>query len=211
MALPKVRGARDESRVIHHELGHWLMAREVGFDTGGVIVQRAPDGAIHGSAKVFPRASVMLDTTGAIDDYLTRRVMVLCTGVIVEIEWYSKNLGRLLDEDELADVYENGVIDVSGLSDKGKIEELLVILSGLRNKPVSELPDFAAQISDLFTEIYNQAKVKAEKFLDKLYVMAEITSKEKWQSREMLEVPLERLLEIESLSETRLKMMSPAI
>lgn len=211
MALPKVEGARDESRVIHHELGHWLMAREVGFDTGSVIVQIAPDGAIHGSAKVFPRASVMLDTTGAIDDYLTRRVMVLCAGVIVEIEWYSKNLGRLLDKDELADVYENGVIDSSGLSDKGKIEELLVILSGMRSKPVIELSDFSVQISDLFTEIYNQAKVIAERFLDKLYVMAEIASKEKWQSHDMLEVPLERLLQIEILAENHLRAMSPAI
>lgn len=209
MALPKTSQQQDDDRVIHHELGHWLMAREMGFTAGKIFLKRI-GGKASGHAKVYPRASTRLSTAEAVDDYLTKRIMVLFAGVIVEVEWYRKTFVKDLDEDDIDHIYENGVIDHSGLNDKGKVEELLVVLAGIRNGPAAKYPDLSYQTRVIFVELYNQAINLVGRFLDKLYTLAELVKEEQWQSNGILDVPNERLVELEDVAAERVTEKPPA-
>ncbi len=194
MALPVTKHAIDDSRVIHHELGHWLMAREMGFSVGQIFIERK-SGKASGHATVYPTAPSRLDTAEAVDDYLSRRIRVLLAGVIVEIEWYKKTFGKDLGE-ELDRIYENGVIDHSGINDKGKAEELLVILAGIRKEPTAKYHDLSYQTRALFVEIYREAKQLVGRFLEKLFTLADLVANEPWQNHTTLDVKNERLIEL---------------
>ena len=194
MALPVTKHAIDDSRVIHHELGHWLMAREMGFSVGQIFIERK-SGKASGHATVYPTAPSRLVTAEAVDDYLSRRIRVLLAGVIVEIEWYKKTFGKDLGE-ELDRIYENGVIDHSGINDKGKAEELLVILAGIRKEPTAKYHDLSYQTRALFVEIYREAKQLVGRFLEKLFTLADLVANEPWQNHTTLDVTNERLVEL---------------
>jgi hypothetical protein len=66
------------------------MAREVGFDIGAITVDTYR-GKAGGAAKVFPWAQTQLKNAAAVDEYLTKRIMVLCAGVRLEVEWYHRD------------------------------------------------------------------------------------------------------------------------
>ncbi|TFZ37798.1 hypothetical protein EWW49_00335 [Pseudomonas syringae] len=198
MALPVTKHAVDDSRVIHHELGHWLMAREMGFSVGQIFIQRM-NGQASGHATVYPRASSRLCKAEAVDDYISRRIRVLLAGSIVEIEWYKKTFGAALGK-QLDRFYENPVIDHSGIGDKAKAEELLVILAGIRKELKAKhnfLPD---QIRILFVEIYRDTKLIVETFLEKLFILADLVESEPWQNYKTLTVENERLTELSDIA-----------
>ena len=194
MALPVTTYEIDDSRVIHHELGHWLMAREMGFNVGQIFIKRK-SGEAYGHSTVYPSASRRLDTAEAVDDYLSKRIRVLLAGVIVEIEWYKKMFGNELGK-QFDRIYENPVIDRSGISDKGKAEELIAILVGIRKDQTAKYNTLSDQIRVLFVELYRDAKLLVEAFLVKLFSLADLVAKEPWQNGATLDVTIERLIEL---------------
>jgi len=198
MALPATTHTIDDSRVIHHELGHWLMAREMGFSVGHIFIERKSAKA-SGHAKVYPRAPSRLDKAEAVDDYLSKRIRVLLAGVIVEIEWYKKTFGDELGK-QLDRIYENPVIDRSGINDKGKAEELLAILAGIRKAPTAQYNAFSDQVRALFVEIYRDAKLLIEAFLEKLFALADLVANEPWQNDTTLDVTNRRLIELNDVA-----------
>lgn len=219
MALPVTKDDIDVSRVIHHELGHWMMAREMGFSVGQIFIKRM-HGKASGHAKAFPRAQSRLDTAESVDGYLSNRIKVLLAGTIVEIEWYKKAFGKNLIQEDFDSIYENGVMDHSGVNDKAKAEELLVVLAGIRNERTARYDDLTKQIRTHFVELYHEAEQLAESFLEELFVLAELVSKEPWQSYGMLVVTNERLTELSEIAnqtldaqqgEGRLSRQSPVV
>lgn len=202
MALPVTKDDIDVSRVIHHELGHWLMAREMGFSVGQIFI-KLMHGKASGHAKAFPRAQSRLDTAESVDGYLSNRIKVLLAGTIVEIEWYKKTFEQSFDQDDFDRIYENGVIDHSGVNDKSKAEELLVVMAGIRNERTARYDDLTTQIRTHFVELYHEAEQIAGGFLEKLFVLAELVSKEPWQGY-MLVVPNERLTELSEIADQTL-------
>ncbi|MEE5062628.1 hypothetical protein V2J97_01125 [Pseudomonas alliivorans] len=199
MALPRLSDQQDVRRVIHHELGHWLMAREVGFDIGAISVDTYR-GKAGGAAKVFPRAQTQLKNAAAVDEYLTKRIMVLCAGVRTEIEWYHRDPTIPFSREYIDDVYENGVIDTSGLTDKGKIDELLVILAGIRFTAATDNRALSIQHRALFEEIYHESCRISECFMDKLFALAKLVVEERWISTSKLVVRSNRLIELEMIA-----------
>ena len=198
MELPKLNEQQDVKRVIHHELGHWLMAREVGFKTGGVYVDTYR-GKAAGAATVFPKAANQLVTALAVEEYLTKRIMVLCAGVLAEIEWYAKNIPNF-EEEQVNDVYENGVIDTSGLTDKGRIDELMIILAGIRSEPTTKKAEEDQNQRDLFVDVYEKAREVFIGFEEKLFALAKLVEKEKWNSATKLTIPETRIIELEKIA-----------
>ncbi|ATN12542.1 hypothetical protein CRN80_24155 [Pseudomonas sp. FDAARGOS_380] len=198
MALPKLSEQQDVRRVIHHELGHWLMAREVGFKIGGVCVDTYR-GKAAGAATVFPKPSNKLVSAQAVEEYLTNRIMVLCAGVIAEIEWYVKNTLNFKTEN-VNDVYENGVIDTSGLTDKGRIDELMIILTGIRTEPTAIKTEADQTQRNLFIEVYEETRRIFVGFKDKLFALAKLVENEKWTSVTELTVPNNRLIELDEIT-----------
>lgn len=163
-------------RIIHHELGHWLMSRHVGFDTGeikiGMLANRTP----YGHATVYPTPKSQLVQSIDIYDHLLNRTAVLCAGVIADIEWHKRYSSSDYDSEDTQYLYENGVMDATALSDRGKIEELLYVMNGIKNPPSQD----SEEIMNQHHEIRTEAWMKASEFIDDnpiLFGMGEILVK----------------------------------
>ena len=147
---------RELNRTIHHELGHWLVAQHVGFKVGKISVENTHNGMI-GSSHIEPYAKRQLTDPKSIAEHIFNRIVVLCAGVAAEIQWKANELGRLLNVRESTRVYDHGVMDETGLNDKGKIHELSYILISLQHPPTDDMSLIAQRASDLFADAFGQA------------------------------------------------------
>jgi hypothetical protein len=109
----------------YHEAGHWVVARQLGFETGEIkieIQQRGKDFGHSGSARIVPRLQID-SIKDSIEKYLRNRIAVLFAGVIAQmkfIEKYKKN-------EETSKM----LLGSHGADDHKIIKELLCILRGL--------------------------------------------------------------------------------
>lgn len=149
-------------RIIHHELGHWLMSRHVGFDTGEIKIGMLANGTPYGHATVYPTPKGQLIQAIDIYKHLLDRVAVLCAGVIADIEWHKRYSSSDYDSDDTEYLYANGVMDATGLSDRGKIEELLYVMNGIKNQPSQDSEEIMNQRHEIRTEAW----IKASEFID---------------------------------------------
>lgn len=160
-------------RIIHHELGHWLMSRHVGFDTGDIKIGRLVNGTAYGHSTVYPTPKNQLVQVVDIYEHLMNRTAVLCAGVIADIEWHKRYASFNYDADDTEYLYVNGVMDATGLSDSGKIDELLYVMNGIKNPPSQD----SEEIMNQHLEIRTEAWIKASEFIDNnpiLFGMGEI-------------------------------------
>ncbi|MNJ52293.1 hypothetical protein D3C77_476220 [compost metagenome] len=126
--------------------------------------------------------------------------MVLCAGVRTEIEWYHRDSTIPFSEEDIHDIYENGVIDTSGLTDKGKMDELLIILAGIRFTAAADNRALNIQHRALFEEIYQKSCKISVHFMDKLFALAKLVTQERWISSSKLVVRSNRLIELELIA-----------
>ncbi|MEG3133077.1 hypothetical protein SC206_05820 [Rouxiella sp. T17] len=124
-------------RAIYHELGHWLMGRNVGFDVGKIIIGTSHVG-VYGNSAINPSPKTKLDSTNAIYEHLFNRVCILNAGVIADILWHKKYELEIDSKNDTSFFYNNGVMDKTAITDKGKIEELLPIMNGIVNTPAQD-------------------------------------------------------------------------
>ena len=141
-------------RAIYHELGHWLMGRKVGFDVGSIIIGQSNFG-VYGNSEVKPVPKTKFDSTNAIYDHLFNRVCVLNAGVIVDIIWHKKYEPEIDKNNETKYFFENGVMDKTAITDKGKINELLFIMNGIVNTPTQDEKTLENQMNEIQKEAWN--------------------------------------------------------
>jgi len=147
-------------RAIYHELGHWLMGRHVGFDVGSIKIGKSNFG-VFGNSEVKPIPRTKLESANAIYEHLFDRVCILCAGVISDIIWHKKYEPKIDEENDDDYFYSNGVMDKTGITDKGKIIELLFVMNGIVNTPVQDKAILEKQMD----EIQDKAWDRALKFL----------------------------------------------
>lgn len=143
-------------RAIYHELGHWLMGRHVGFDVGSIKVGRSNFG-VFGNSEVHPIPKTKLDSANAIYGHLFDRVSILCAGVISDIIWHKKYEPEIDEENDDNYFYSNGVMDKTGITDKGKIIELLFVMNGIINAPVQDETLLEKQMGEIQNEAWDRA------------------------------------------------------
>lgn len=124
-------------RAMYHELGHWLMGRNVGFDVGSITIEKSNFG-VYGNSEINPSPKTKLDSTNAIYEHLFNRVCILNAGVIADILWHKKYEPEIDSKNDTCFFYNNGVMDKTAITDKGKIEELLPIMNGIVNTPAQD-------------------------------------------------------------------------
>jgi hypothetical protein len=144
-------------RVIYHELGHWLMGRKVGYDVGSIKIGQSKIG-VYGNSEVKPIPKTKLDSTDAIYEHLFNRVCILTAGVIADIIWHKKYEPEIDKENNTEFFYENGVMDITALSDKGKILELLFIMNGIVNTPVQDEKSLEEQMAAIQNKAWDTSK-----------------------------------------------------
>lgn len=149
-------------RVIHHELGHWLMSRHLGFNVGEIKIGLTAIYDVYGHSTVFPYPKNKFSNLADVYDHMEKRVMILCAGVIADIIWHIEYASGSDDEGDMSYLYNNGVMDATGLTDEGKIEELVCVMNGIVNIPSQEPKGYKFQRK----QILDVAWLKACEYLD---------------------------------------------
>lgn len=144
---------KQHKRAIYHELGHWLVGRKVGFDVGSILIGQS-DFGVYGSSEINPFPKTKLDSVNDIYNHLFNRVCVLIAGVIADIIWHEKYEPEIEKENETKYFYENGVMDKTAITDKGKITELLFIMNGIVNDPSQDEETLENQMNEIQKEAW---------------------------------------------------------
>ncbi|PRD15410.1 hypothetical protein [Pantoea coffeiphila] len=184
-------------RAIYHELGHWLVGREVGFDVGNITIGESYFG-VYGNSEVKPIPKTKLTSANAVYDHLFNRVCVLLAGVIADVIWHKKYEPDIDKENDIEYFYTNGVMDKTAITDKGKINELLFIMNGIANTPTQD----EKSLEDQMAKIQSEAWSRSLNLLNKNKYL-ELTGKElirEFEDSQMNEFTNEYLIQLQENS-----------
>lgn len=200
--LPTLTNEQQEDRIAHHDIAQRLMSKQLGFDTGQLFIGTRfwqPSSL----SKNHSKASTKLDSSVTIAEHLRKRIMVLFAGVISDVHWFDKLPGFELTEAHLTSIYNNGVVDGTRLTDKDKIEELLVILCGIEHEPSESYQLLVDQMNEIYSELYKAALNIFNSFAEKLPILTGLAVKENFSNGRLI-VSDDRLVDLEADTDTLL-------
>ncbi|WP_159513899.1 MULTISPECIES: hypothetical protein [Enterobacter] len=171
--LPPLTPQQNIERVLFHELGHWIMSRHIGFDVGEIKLTTNNYTQVHGSSTVHPHPVKKLQTIQDVDEHIIDRMSILCAGVLADLVWHELFLKIEIKQEHVEKIFEDGIMDNTGLNDKRKIEELVHIINGIRNAPSSDGKCLEAQFNLIVAEAWNKAKEVINENNEKLKNMAQ--------------------------------------
>jgi hypothetical protein len=114
-----------KKELIRHELGHWFVAKELGFARGDIrlkIIEQFGNFGHQGSSTIFPEPHI--DNLKKLDSYLINRICILYAGVATQLIF--------LNDEEISSNKTESLLDSYGTDDNSKIQELLFIVRGIR-------------------------------------------------------------------------------
>ena len=109
--------------VIRHEVGHWVLAKCLGFRTGDIAIEILRHGNSYGhngAATIFPEPDI--SNLNALYEYIGNRICVLFAGVI----------SQTLEKFNINDTTAANLLEIDGTDDHNKIRELLFIARGIK-------------------------------------------------------------------------------
>lgn len=152
-------------KVLTHELGHWLVARHLGFSTGEIEITihlRSENKGVReyyqdGSSMVYP--APVVKSLDDLKDYLDKRFQVLYAGIAAQT--YNKGMTA----DEIGEAME---LDAG--SDLRTVRELAPILRGMIYGPETTSEESEKQCSEMLNPSWEKS----------LAVVTEIYPKIEW-------------------------------
>ncbi|WP_440779953.1 hypothetical protein ACTACN_00825 [Pseudomonas syringae] len=141
-------------KVLKHELGHWLMARHVGFKTGNIeITMHKKEGLRgssfyiqEGSSRVYP--DPVVKNTNDLKEYLQKRFQILYAGTFAQVH------GKNMTDEEI-----DHELEVDGASDLRVIRELAPILRGMLYGPEKGDEAFEIQFQEMMAPIRQKTRI----------------------------------------------------
>lgn len=156
-------------RVAQHEMGHYVVARAMGFRTGDVTIELlgAFDGH-RGTAEVtLPIATGSIELVA---DYLRRRVLVLYAGGVAEALPRYGSPSKKVDIDHALEIIRN---PASGAEqDHAKAKELIHVLRNVTRCATSSDVETQAQLDELDRELFGRAVELVELHVDTILGLA---------------------------------------
>ena len=155
-------------KVLRHELGHWLVARHLGFDVGDIEIEvikldekkgGANQYTHRGSSKVFLEPTIK--SFSDLHNYLDQRIQVLYAGVLAQT--HRQNL----NDEELGNVI---ALDAQG--DQDKIEELSILVRGWIRETDMDTAVLDKKTNEFITESWNKCKASIAELYPTLGKMA---------------------------------------
>ncbi len=156
-------------KVLKHELGHWLVARHLGFDVGDIEItirklEEKNKGANQyvqdGSSRVIPKP--MIKTLDDLREYLDKRIQVLYAGVLAQIH------GQKLTTEKVGEVI---ALDAPG--DQKTIEELAILVQGWIREIDTDQTMLNDKTNDFITACWDKSQSCVAELYPKLEKMAE--------------------------------------
>ncbi|MEE4634124.1 hypothetical protein V2K98_11385 [Pseudomonas alliivorans] len=158
---------RQLNTTLHHELGHWLVARHFNFNVGQVSV-RCDGRQLFGTSHIEPYSPVQLKSAESVYAHVFNRMVVLCAGVVADIATRGPNASQTV----IDNAYTKGVMDATGLNDRGKVDELMYILLSIKHEPSSDAVVINDRAQLVFGEAYGRASELISGFFPKIEEMA---------------------------------------
>lgn len=157
MTLPRITEQQEKERILNHELGHWFAATYYDFHIDHLAIEGNDHVVKSGHVNMYPRPKI--ENIYDMEEYLLSRIVILCAGACMDDAWY--NALHPLTEDQRSTLFNSGLINKTGLSDRSKISEHLPVISaikfGVSNNKIEE--------DERFGSILNEAWQKAAKIL----------------------------------------------
>ena len=152
-------------RVAQHEMGHYVIARAMGFRTGDVSVEII--GPIDGHRGA---ATVMLpEPTGTIDEvrsYLERRVIVLYAGAAAETLPQQHSPSKRVDVNRAIEILRKP--GEGAEQDHAKVRELIHLLRNVQHSTTDSLDDVVTQreLDVLDEKLFQRAVELVERYAE---------------------------------------------
>lgn len=139
-------------RVAQHEVGHYVVARALGFKTGSITLTITDlVGGHRASSEIIP--SCALEDIQAIIDYLERRATVLYSGVLAE----SLSNGKLNNDSALKSLRTGG-----GVRDYDKVRELIQLIRNLKHPSSTTEVEIQNELDLIDNDLWNRAAAIVE-------------------------------------------------
>lgn len=139
-------------RIGQHEVGHFIVARVLGFKTGSITLTITDLlGGHRAGSEIIPSCALSGDQE--IIDYLERRVTVLYSGAHAE----SLFEGQLNNEHALQCVQSGG-----GVRDYDKVRELIQLIRNLKYPSATTEYEIQSSLSSIENELWNRAAAIVE-------------------------------------------------
>lgn len=141
--------------LIKHELGHWLTARHLGFDVGGITLRidlaidrrsNKPFFGHHGTAHIDP--TPIFKDLNEVETYLINRLTVLYAGVAAQV----------MDLEDATEDLTTKLLNTDGASDLRVIQELMPIIQGIRSRHPTDRETRANDAQPIMHEVWDNAR-----------------------------------------------------
>lgn len=158
-------------RVAQHEMGHYVVARALGFRTGDVSIELTGpiDGHRGAAAVTLPTATGSIDL---IADYLRRRVIVLYAGGIAEALPRYGSPSKKVDIESAIKIIRNPGLGAE--QDHAKARELINVLRNVTRCGTDGADDSEtqAELDNLDEQLFSRAVELVESHVDTILGLA---------------------------------------
>ncbi|VVO33942.1 peptidase M41 [Pseudomonas fluorescens] len=148
-------------QIAHHEMAHYVMARALGFATGGVTLTVTMDLRHQGGAIITLARSI--SSVDAMKEYLQARMMVLLAGAMGQTLSSTHSPRKLVDKPKATIILKGGL---GAEQDYAKVRELQQLLRNIA------YPDTDLASSDRITaelkEITNRVWLRTQEIVEAL-------------------------------------------
>ncbi|MGI0646810.1 hypothetical protein ACRCPS_17495 [Pseudomonas aeruginosa] len=177
------------SNVIAHELGHWLVARSVGFATGAITItvnQQNPLSPYYqnGDSWLFP--APVVTTANELKTYLEDRICILYAGIAGQTH------GQGLDSDQMT-----AIQDRDAATDVRIIKELMPLLRGVYFGPEIDPETSNQQSQELLAALWERTEALVEQVYMKLSWMRERLENEVLKTNQTYTFAYDQLVSLE--------------
>jgi hypothetical protein len=161
---------RDHAQQIaHHEMGHYVIARALGFATGGVTLTVTMDLRHHGGASITLARSI--SSIDAMKEHLEARMMVLFAGAMAQTLPSKKTTEKRVDKSKASAILKG---ELGAEQDYAKIRELRHLLRNLAypdTDPASS-KRIAAELKEITDRVWLRTQTIVEALADTITELA---------------------------------------
>lgn len=158
-------------QIARHEMGHYVVARALGFETGGVSLTVTMDLRHHGGATITLARPI--PSMEAMKTHLEARIMVLSAGVMGQVLTTRNPSGRRVDQAKAAAILSG---EFGAEQDYAKIRELRHLLRNIEypeTYPASS-ERLAAELKTLHERLWIRTQQIVETLADTITELADM-------------------------------------
>lgn len=152
--------------IAQHEMGHFVIAKALGFNTGEVSLTLTGFDGHRGGATLF-----LYEPLGSLPEicrYLEKRVLVLLSGAIAETLSASNVPGRGVNEKEASVI----ILGPTAESDLGKARELVAMLRNILHPQSLDRDETSEQKKEIMDRLWDRAVALVTQYEDLIVGLA---------------------------------------